>query len=141
VGSLQSMAAGMILTLPAEERRNYLYCPMIDARRMEVYCALFDAEGIEVRETRAEVIDGSSFGDHLVKSRILFGGDGADKCREVLSHHPNAVFAEGFHISARFMLPLAEQNFQSGRFEDLAYFEPFYLKDFIAGKPRVKGLR
>jgi tRNA threonylcarbamoyladenosine biosynthesis protein TsaB len=116
------------------------YCPMIDARRMEVYCAIYDAAGREVRPVSAEIIDGSSFGSYLAESVVLFAGDGASKCREVLGSHPNARFRDGFRASAAYLTALAEERFNAGRFESLAYFEPFYLKDFVAGKPRVKGL-
>jgi tRNA threonylcarbamoyladenosine biosynthesis protein TsaB len=125
---------------PPQKREGWLVCPMIDARRMEVYCALYDSEGREAREVRAEIIDEHSFEDVLARHSVLFGGDGAAKCREALGIHPNATFAEGFRTSARFMAGLAEKTFARGEFENLAYFEPFYLKDFVAGKPRVKGL-
>lgn len=113
---------------------------MIDARRMEVYCALYDENLQEIREVRAEIVDSGSFAEFLAAGKVVFAGDGSVKCREVLGGHPNAVFREGFHASSRFMGRLAEECFRRGKFEDLAYFEPFYLKDFVAGKPRVKGL-
>lgn len=117
-----------------------LFCPMIDARRMEVYCAVFDQDLKEIRSTEALVLDTYSFTDLLVKHPIFFAGTGAEKCREILAHDPNAQFLDNFQASARFMIPLSEIRYREKRFEDLAYFEPFYLKDFIAGKPRVKGL-
>ena len=116
------------------------FCPMIDARRMEVYCAIYDAEGREVRPVSAEIIDESSFESYLASSIVFFAGDGAAKCREVLGKHLNARFLDGFGASAAYMTALAEARFNASQFEDLAYFEPFYLKDFVAGKPRVKGL-
>jgi tRNA threonylcarbamoyladenosine biosynthesis protein TsaB len=118
-----------------------LFCPMIDARRMEVFCALFDEEGKEVRETKAEIIDENSFSGFLEKNTVIFAGDGALKCMPSLGNHPNACFLTDFNASARYMIRLAEEKFSRKEFEDLAYFEPFYLKDFVAGKPRVKGLR
>jgi tRNA threonylcarbamoyladenosine biosynthesis protein TsaB len=117
-----------------------LFCPMIDARRMEVYYALYDLNGNEIRETRAEIIDENSFSDLLVDHMIIFGGDGSQKCREFLKSQENAVFIDDFEASAQFMIGLAEEKFQRKEFEDLAYFEPYYLKDFIAAKARVKGL-
>jgi tRNA threonylcarbamoyladenosine biosynthesis protein TsaB len=114
---------------------------MIDARRMEVYCAIFDEKGNEIRETRAEIMDENSFMEYLGKNRIVFAGDGALKCRPLFNKHPNAVFSEDFQASAKFMISLSEEKFSQQKFEDIAYFEPYYLKDFIAGKPRVKGLK
>ena len=124
-----------------EGEESILYCPMIDARRMEVYCAIFDENAKEIRETRAEIIDENSFMEYLVKNRVIFAGDGALKCRPLFDKHPNAVFSEDFLPSAKFMISLSEEKFLQKKFEDLAYFEPYYLKDFIAGKPRVKGLK
>jgi len=117
-----------------------LVCPMIDARRMEVYSAVYNQENREVREVRAEIIDGFSFQEFLSDNPVIFGGEGADKCKPHLGEHPNAFFMEGFQPSAIFMASLAEEKLRQRQFENLAYFEPFYLKDFVAGKPRVKGL-
>jgi tRNA threonylcarbamoyladenosine biosynthesis protein TsaB len=141
VNTLRAMAIGMVHPVPADQPAYILYCPMIDARRMEVYCAIFDEKGKEIRETRAEIIDENSFMEYLGKNRIVFAGDGALKCRPLFDKHPNAVFSEDFQASARFMISLSEEKFSQKNFEDLAYFEPYYLKDFIAGKPRVKGLK
>ena len=121
-------------------RIPYMICPMIDARRMEVYCAVYDQNLTEVLETKAEIVDESSFSELLSKQFIVFGGDGAEKCKPILEHHENAIFMEGFHASARHMTGFAEKKLKQNQFENLAYFEPFYLKDFIAGKARVKGL-
>jgi tRNA threonylcarbamoyladenosine biosynthesis protein TsaB len=132
------MAAGMkneMSSLPV------LLCPMIDARRMEVYNGLYDIHLVPQREIRAEIITGNSFSDLLNDHTIIFAGDGADKCRPLLSHHPNARFLEDFYPSASHMVDLAETRFETAEFENVAYFEPFYLKDFIPGIPRVKGLR
>lgn len=145
VSTLRAMAIGMPHPPPPSPSRegeiNILYCPMIDARRMEVYCAIFDEKGKEIRETRAEIIDENSFMEYLGKNRIVFAGDGALKCRPLFDKHPNAVFSEDFQVSARFMISLSEEKFSQKIFEDIVYFEPYYLKDFIAGKPRVKGLK
>lgn len=151
VGTLEGMAGGMEATsdpdpsptpplLVGEGQGVGYNCPMIDARRMEVYCAIYDAQGREVRPVSAEIIDEGSFAEYLARGVVTFAGDGAAKCREVLGKHPNARFLDGFGASAAYMTALAEARFNAGRFEDLAYFEPFYLKDFVAGKPRVKGL-
>ncbi len=138
VPTLQSMAlkAAMIY----DYGREVLYCPMIDARRMEVYTALFDKDNIELRKTEALIVDETAFDEELKKYEILYFGDGAEKCREVLD--PKGMkFIEDVNPSADVMAIISNNKFIAGTFEDLAYFEPYYLKDFIAGKPRVKGLR
>lgn len=112
-----------------------LIIPMIDARRMEVYTALFDNKGNQLTETEAKVIDESSFED-LKGKKIVFVGDGAEKCQDVLAHL-NATFIQTFP-SAQFMIRKAQQNFDEQNFEDVAYFEPYYLKDFIAGKKKTE---
>ncbi len=139
INTLQAMAYGMAKSHSPE--KAVLLCPMIDARRMEVYSALFDLHSNELRETRAEIIDKDSFSDFIDKYKLVFFGDGAGKCREVLGHHPNSIFIDGFNPSADHIIELADKKFRKGEFENVAYFEPFYLKDFIAGKPRVKGLQ
>lgn len=141
VSTLEAMAAGMISRIDKKDLANTLFCPMIDAKRMEVYCALFTNDTSMVREIKAEIIDENSFSKELKNNTIVFGGDGAPKCKEVLSHSNKTVFLDDFFPSSRFMSQIAEQKFIDGNFEDVAYFEPFYLKDFIAGIPRVKGLR
>jgi len=114
-----------------------LFCPMIDARRMEVYCTLYDQTGAEVKPTTAEIIDENSFGEWLADRQIVFFGDGAAKCRAVLGHHPNALFLdELIRPSARTIGKLAADRFRSEQFDDVATFEPFYLKEFMTTKPR-----
>ena len=112
-----------------------LLCPMIDARRMEVYSAIFDRSLAVVRETSADVIDSSSYAEFLDRHPVYFFGNGAAKCREALTH-PNARFIDGIYPSARNMLPLAEQAMAREKFVDVAYFEPFYLKSFVASRPK-----
>ncbi|MDR1356372.1 MAG: tRNA (adenosine(37)-N6)-threonylcarbamoyltransferase complex dimerization subunit type 1 TsaB [Tannerellaceae bacterium] len=114
-----------------------LYCAMLDARRMEVYAALFDAGGDLVRETRAEVVDAYTYAAFLACNRVFFFGNGAAKCMEVIAS-PEAVFVDGVHPLAVDMILPAEEAFLEGRFEDLAYFEPFYLKEFAATTPKNK---
>ena len=104
--------------------------PMIDARRMEVYTAVFSPEGKQLTPVEAKVIDADSFADYLDRGTVLFIGDGALKCREVITHS-NARFRQAWPDAAA-MAPLAQQAYNEKRFEDLAYFEPFYLKDFVA---------
>ena len=115
------------------------YCPMLDARRMEVYFAVFDQAMQKIRPTQAAIITEESFKDFPKDATILFSGDGAPKCKEVISH-PGAVFLEGILPSVKGMVKPAHDKFAAGQFADVAYFEPFYLKDFVAGKPKVKGL-
>ena len=110
--------------------------PMVDARRMEVYAAVFTPGGKQLTETKPIVVDADSFAAELAEGPVLFIGDGALKCREVLSS-PNAHFAEAFP-TAMAMAPLAEAAWNEKRFEDVAYFEPFYLKDFVATVSRKK---
>lgn len=143
VSTLQSMALGMSESFRTdkESEGNLLFCPMIDARRMEVYTALFDTSNRQVREIKAEIIHDDSFSEELKNHQIVFGGDGADKCKTLLANHSNAIFPHDFHPSAKYMVKIAFEKFIRNEFEDVAYFEPFYLKDFVAGLPRVKGLR
>jgi tRNA threonylcarbamoyladenosine biosynthesis protein TsaB len=103
---------------------------------MEVYTAVFTPEGRQLTETKPIVVDAGSFAAELAEGPVLFIGDGALKCREVLTS-PNAFFADAFP-SALAMAPLAEAAWNEKRFEDVAYFEPFYLKDFVATVSRKK---
>ncbi|MBQ9192462.1 MAG: tRNA (adenosine(37)-N6)-threonylcarbamoyltransferase complex dimerization subunit type 1 TsaB [Bacteroidales bacterium] len=137
------LSVGTLDTLVSEAHRlgvvpegcRYIV-PMIDARRMEVYSAVFMPDGRQLTETRPVIVDADSFGPQLAEGPVLFIGDGALKCREALSS-PNAFFAEAFP-DARSMAPLAEAAWNGKRFEDTAYFEPFYLKDFVATVSRKK---
>ena len=103
---------------------------MIDARRMEVYTAVFSPAGEQLTPVEAKIIGQDSFADYLEKGPVLFIGDGALKCQDVITH-PNASFKEAWPLASN-MAPLAEAAYNEKRFEDLAYFEPFYLKDFVA---------
>jgi tRNA threonylcarbamoyladenosine biosynthesis protein TsaB len=133
IETLSSMAHGLIARGGVETTPDTLLCPMIDARRMEVYTALFDSTGKEIKATAAEIIDENSFADVLAKNKVIFFGDGAEKCRTTLNYQPNAIFVDGFANSARDLLVPAIQKLNHQAFADVAYFEPFYLKDFIAG--------
>lgn len=136
VGTLDVLAAEMAgqagndgYVMPGPDRASFIV-PMIDARRMEVYTAVYGPDGQRLTPVEAKVIDADSFAEYLAQGPVLFIGDGALKCREVLTH-PNARFQQAFPEAAA-MAPLAEKAWQEKRFEDLAYFEPFYLKDFVA---------
>lgn len=138
IETLQAMANWFLQKNP--DYQGFV-CPMIDARRMEVYTAMFDSNGNRLTPTTAEIIDGDSFADFLVKDRVAFFGDGAEKTKTLLSGNVNAVYDIPFEISAEGLSVDAEKKMQDSEFEDVAYFEPFYLKDFVAAKPVVKGLR
>lgn len=126
-------------------QENYIFCPMIDARRMEVFTAMFDSNLHRLSDVEAKVIDEHSYenllADNLLAdNRILFYGDGAEKCKSVINSN-NAIFDADILPSATSLICPAIQKFLSADFEDVAYFEPFYLKDFVAAKAHVKGLR
>ena len=123
------------LLLDEELPEDALLCPMIDARRMEVYAALYDRALHPVREIEAVIIDESSYEEYLNCGPVYFFGNGAAKCKEKILH-PNARFVEDIHPLAKWMFPLAEKAFARGDFKDVAYFEPFYLKEFVASKPK-----
>ncbi|MBR5042558.1 MAG: tRNA (adenosine(37)-N6)-threonylcarbamoyltransferase complex dimerization subunit type 1 TsaB, partial [Bacteroidales bacterium] len=110
--------------------------PMVDARRMEVYTAVFTPDGRQLTDTRPQVIEPDSFADLLAEGPVLFIGDGADKCRETLTHS-NACFVQCCPKASAMLRP-AFAAWNEKRFEDTAYFEPFYLKEFIATVPRNK---
>lgn len=113
-----------------------LLIPMIDARRMEVFCAGYKGHGAPVFDTRAEIVTEHSFPDSRPFRKICFFGDGAEKCIPVFADRPDFLFLHGIEASARGMTALADQAFTDRQFVDTAYFEPFYLKDFIPGKPK-----
>ncbi|MFC2175610.1 tRNA (adenosine(37)-N6)-threonylcarbamoyltransferase complex dimerization subunit type 1 TsaB [Bacteroidota bacterium] len=135
VGSLESMAHWAKQNLADQLAGVDMLCPMIDARRMEVYTAQFNMSLNDVKSVEALIVDEQSFSSELEKGKVAFFGDGADKCNEVIQH-PNAIFQSDFKPSARGMMELAEQKLQTQQLEDVAYFEPYYLKDFVAGKPK-----
>lgn len=112
-----------------------LLCPMIDARRMEVYAAVYTRALKTVVETDAIVVNENSFKEQLDAHPVYFFGNGAKKCKDILQH-PNAHFFEGIKPIAKYMCPLAEKAHAQERFESVAYFEPFYLKDFVATKSK-----
>ena len=127
VSTLRAMAFGM-----AQKEKSDLYCPMIDARRMEVYNAFYNSTNKEIRGIQADIIEACSYQKELDK-KVLFFGDGAEKCKQMIQH-PNARFIDGIFPSSKDMLEIANEKFAEKDFEDIAYFEPFYLKDFVAGK-------
>lgn len=135
--SIPLLSVGTLETLVYQARAEGLLpegcrhvVPMIDARRMEVYSAVFTPDVRQVRETRPEIVTENSFADLLAEGPVLFIGDGAEKCRETLSS-PNAYFVQCAPKAASMAEP-AFAALQAGRFENVAYFEPFYLKEFVA---------
>ena len=110
-----------------------LLCPMLDARRMEVYCLISDPALNLVEPVSAKVIDQNSFSELLEHNRVLFFGNGAEKCKQVITH-PNAAFLDGIFPSASALGVIAAGKFQRKEFEDLVHFQPFYLKEFVAKK-------
>ena len=136
INSLQAMAVGQISRRKTQDAR--LFCPMIDAKRMEVYFAIYDEQLNEIKKTFTEIIDENSFSDLLEKNKILFFGDGAEKCKAKIKH-PNAGFIDNVNPSAQFMIQLAEKYFSEKKFEDVAYFEPYYLKDFFTHSNSFKA--
>ncbi|MCC8410156.1 tRNA (adenosine(37)-N6)-threonylcarbamoyltransferase complex dimerization subunit type 1 TsaB [Mucilaginibacter sp. UR6-1] len=133
VETLEAMTQGFISSGLVDITKGTLLCPMIDARRMEVYTAIFNAGGNRLKETSAEIIDVDSYAAELANNQVVFFGDGAPKFQDVLTH-ANAIIAPEFINSAAYLTKAALQKFKAGQFEDVAYYEPFYLKDFIAGK-------
>ena len=130
VSTLQTMSVGFAKQHDVFD--NALLCPMIDARRMEVYTALYNKNGNAVKNVSAEIITEKSFDSWLDERKIYFFGNGYAKCRNVITHH-NAIFIENFYPSALNMIQPALQVYNEKLFVDTAYFEPYYLKDFIAG--------
>ena len=116
-----------------------IYCSMIDARRMEVYTAMFDTQLRRISDTQALVVESDSFNELLKTKKIAFYGDGSDKCRQMIDS-PNALFVEDVCPLARNMAGLAEEAYSAAKFKDVAYFEPFYLKDFVATVAKNKVL-
>lgn len=138
INTLESMFHGMIGISP--ENDSDLFCPAIDARRMEIYSALFYRDGRLARETASEVIDENSYASMLQDNKILFFGTGAKKCSEAI-RHPNARFNHEMVISAASMHLPARTAVREKNYADVAYFEPYYLKDFIATIPRKNLLK
>lgn len=134
VNTLQTMALGASIERASGD--NTLYCPLIDARRMEVYYALYNGDNEMAGEVRAEIVDESFLQRQFKDNEIVFFGDAVEKCQKVLGQNPNAVFLQNHLPTASNMAILAEKKYGSNQFEDVAYFEPFYLKDFVAVKSK-----
>lgn len=133
VPTLELICVPILLREMVEE--NALLCPMIDARRMEVYAGIYDRALHEVRPVGADVVDAETYKQWLEERPVYFFGNGAAKCMETINH-PNAHLIEGIEPLAKWMQPLAERRLLNEQTEDVAYFEPFYLKDYVAKMPR-----
>lgn len=129
VPTLELMAVPVLLREEVEE--GALLCPMIDARRMEVYSAIYDRSLREVRQVQADVVDADTYREYLDRGPVYFFGNGAEKCMETINH-PNARLIKGVEPLAKWMFPIAERRIAQEKYEDVAYFVPFYLKDFVA---------
>lgn len=132
---LISIATLFSLANAISVKKGAFIIPLLDARRMEVYSAIYNHNYEQVKETKAEIIDKNSFKETLEKGKTYFLGDGAEKCKEVITHK-NAFFLDNYFPSAKEMAKLSSIKYNNKNFEDVAYFEPYYLKDFVAGKPK-----
>ena len=134
VPTLELMAVPVLLGEHPEDE-DALIVPMLDARRMEVYAEVLDRALKVVRPIQADIVDTDTYKEYLDQHHVYFFGNGAAKCMETINH-PNAHLVEGIEPLAKNMAPLAEKRFVEGKFEDVAYFVPFYLKDFVAKMPK-----
>ena len=140
ISTLESIAQGAKTLWSGTSTETVQIIPMIDARRMEVFTTRYDFDIRSLEEISSKIVDENTFAELLSKEKVLFCGNGMPKCKEILSAFPNAKFMDAT-ISAKNMLPAALRKWQKQEFEDVAYFEPFYLKEYVAAKPVVKGLR
>ena len=134
VPTLELMCVPVLLRYDDMEE-NALLCPMIDARRMEVYASLYDRALKPVRDIQADVVDSDTYRKWLDERPVYFFGNGAAKCIETINH-PNAHLIDGIEPLAKWMMPLAEKKMLNNIHEDVAYYVPFYLKDFVAKTPK-----
>lgn len=135
VSTLQSMAWGARKAMALDA----YYCPMIDARRMEVFTAIYDSRLAIVEEVKSKIITENTFIEIAKEQPLVLSGNGLEKCKEVIKETPNLIFSN-VQTSAAYMIELAYEKYEKQQFENVAYVEPFYLKEFLAGKPKVKGL-
>ncbi len=131
---LISVPTLQVLALQVKEDKG-LVIPLLDARRMEVYSSVFNVENQQLRDVKAEIIDENSFKEYLEEQTVYFLGDGAEKCKNIITH-PNAIYIDDALPSAKEMALLSYQKWEKKDFEDVAYFEPYYLKDFVATKSK-----
>ena len=134
VPTLELLCVPVLLRYPDLEE-DALLCPMLDARRMEVFAGVYDRALRPVRDVQADIVDADTYREWLDRHPVYFVGNGAQKCMETIGH-PNAHYIEGIEPLAKWMQPLAERRLLNGQTEDVAYFEPFYLKDYVAKMPK-----
>jgi tRNA threonylcarbamoyladenosine biosynthesis protein TsaB len=139
ISTLKVIALIALENLMDNPDEKTLLCPMIDARRMEVFTALYDGDLHELKPAEALILNEETFSDYQ-GWKIAIVGNGAAKCMDLYSEHSNILFPGTVNLSAGPIGKPAIEKFNSNDFENTAYFEPFYLKDFIAGKSKVKGL-
>ncbi|MBN1597468.1 MAG: tRNA (adenosine(37)-N6)-threonylcarbamoyltransferase complex dimerization subunit type 1 TsaB [Bacteroidales bacterium] len=130
ISTLESMVNGYIQQLENNPPENSLFLPMIDARRMEVYTAIYNKEKVSIEETRALIVEPDTFNSYLMKYKLYLFGPGAAKIKSVIQHR-NLYISDDFKMSSEYMSELVYKKYKMKNFEDTAYFEPFYLKDFI----------
>ena len=140
ISTLESIAQGAKQLWRESNEEEVQFVPMIDARRMEVFTTRFDFDMNLLEEISSKIVDENTFAELLSEQKVLFCGNGMPKCRELLSVCPNARFVDT-PVSAKNMLPAALKKWHNNDFENVAYFEPFYLKEYVAAKPVVKGLK
>ena len=133
VPTLELLCVPVLLREIPEE--DALLCPMLDARRMEVYAGIYTRALKPVREVGADIVTAETYKEYLDQHPVYFFGNGAKKCMETIAH-PNARLIDGIEPLAKWMQPLAEKRFLNNQFEDVAYFVPYYLKDFVAKMPK-----
>ena len=129
ISTLNSLARSITV------KNDELIVPLLDARRMEVYSAVFNSNYEQIRDIKAEIIDEESFAAYLQSKKVNFLGDGAAKCKEIIKNK-NAIFLTDYFPSAKEMTHISYKKYIAKKFVDVAYFEPYYLKDFVAGKPK-----
>lgn len=138
INTLQAISVEAIKSAENIDKDTW-FCPMIDARRMEVFCAFFDTNNKQQEDIKAVIVDQDSFKEILNERKVVFFGNGAEKCKETITHK-NAIFIDNIRNSAANMAALSNEAFKNQSFEDVAYFEPFYLKDFVAIPSKKKLL-
>ena len=134
VDSLLSLAYGIKNKIPGKEKKCYII-PMIDARRMEVYCSVFDEKLSEIEHIQAHILDTNSFQEYFNENKCYIGGTGAEKFKALHENNNNIINIFSTNVATNMILPVLEK-YNKKQFENVAYFEPYYLKDFIAGKPK-----
>lgn len=140
INTLQSLAQQVVLKSELDKSNSkILLCPMLDARRMEVYCGLYDFSLHEIEVTQAIVVDENFQNSKFTDFKVLLFGNGSEKCKLIIQN-PNAIFIDEIKCNAKSMIELAANKFQKKEFEDVAYFEPFYLKDFVGTVSKKKSV-